>query len=257
MNLGAMKVTLLNVRVAGMPTFMPGSEPKRHHTMLTVICNRGINPTNKQEMSDAVTCNFWGKYAGVAAQFLSTGREISIDGELRSHNHETGEVKNGKRVIERRVEILVNRFYFGKDSMKELSARVNAKIAEFKQLGRLPATAQITAEELLAVTRPAAVDYNPLLAEQTGMYGNARVWVKGRGFLNNGLITDPAVAAATAAAAAAAGTVVTPVATPGAVDPNLVAQLTQLLAAQTAAATAAGTAVAGAANETSPFVPAT
>jgi len=252
MNLGAMKVTLLNVRVAGAPTFMPGTDPKRHHTMLTVICNRGINPNNQQEMSDAVTCNFWGKYAGVAAQFLNTGREISIDGELRSHNHETGEIKNGKRVIERRVEVLVNRFYFGKDSMKELSARVNAKIAEMKQLGRIPMTAQITAEELLAVTRPAAVDYNPLIAAQTGMYGNARVWVKGTGFLGNGLVVDPAIAAD--AAAAAAGTATPAAAIPGVVDPALVAQLTQLLAGQQAAAAAAG---AAAGTETSPFTPAT
>jgi len=188
-NLGTMLVQLMNVRVAGTPTFMPGADQKRNHCMVTVICNRGKKPETQEEMSDEITLNFWGKYADFAAKYLDTGREINVEGELRSHRHQTGQVNptTGKPIIERRVEILVNRCFFGKDSMKELSARVNAKIAGLKGTGRIPMDAIITAEELLAVNRPDAGDYNPVLAAQTGRYGNARVWVKGVGFLGNGV----------------------------------------------------------------------
>ena len=188
MNLGAMKVQLLNVRVAGKPTFMPGSEPKRNHTMLTVICNRGKKPNTQEEMSDEITLNFWGKYADFAAKYLDVGREVNIDGELRSHRHQTGTVNptTGKQNIERRVEVLVNRCYIGKDSMKEMSARMNAKIAALIAGGRLPQGTVLTAEELLAVDRPDIGDYNPAIHDATGVYGNAKIWRKGTGFVGTG-----------------------------------------------------------------------
>ena len=186
-NLGAMKVQLLNVRIAGIPTFIPNADPKKHHLLCTVICNRGKNSNTQQEMTDEITLNFWGKYAETAALYLDKGREINVDGELRSYRHQTGRVRpsDNRPEIERRVEVLVNRFYFGKDSMKEMSARVNAKIAEIKASGRV-LNGGLTAEELLAVTRPQAMDYNHNLATQTGKFGNARVWIKGQGFLAGG-----------------------------------------------------------------------
>ena len=55
-----------------------------------------------------------------------------------------------------------------------------------KAEGRLDPNATITAEELIVVERPAAYDYNPQLAAQTGRYGNAQVWIKGQGFLGAG-----------------------------------------------------------------------
>jgi len=194
MNLGAMKVQLLNVRVAGKPTFMPGSEPKRNHTMLTVICNRGKKPNSQEEMSDEITLNYWGKYADFAAKYLDVGREINVDGELRSHRHQTGQINSttGKPIIERRVEVLVNRCYFGKDSMKEMSARVNGKITALKQAGRIPLDTVITAEELLAVERPDIGDYNPALHDAIGVYGNAKIWRKGTGFVGTGVNTAAA-----------------------------------------------------------------
>jgi single-stranded DNA-binding protein len=193
MNLGAMKVQLLNCRVAGTPTFMPGSEPKRNHTMLTVICNRGKKPNTQEEMSDEITLNFWGKYADFGAKYLDVGREVNIDGELRSHRHMTGQINptTKKPIIERRVEVLVNRCYFGKDSMKELSARVNSNIAIAKSQGRINVEAVLTAEELLKVERPDVGDYNPAIHDVAGRYGNAKIWKKG-----TGMLAQTAVAAA-------------------------------------------------------------
>lgn len=194
MNLGAMKVQLMNVRVAGKVTFMPGSEPKRNHAMLTVICNRGKKPNTQEEMSDEITLNFWGKYADFAAKYLDVGREVNIDGELRSHRHQTGQINptTQKPIIERRVEVLVNRCYFGKDSMKEVSARVNGKIAALIAGGRLPVGTVLTAEELLAVDRPNIGDYNPAIHDAIGLYGNAKIWRKGQGFVGTGVNTAAA-----------------------------------------------------------------
>jgi len=186
-NLGTIKVHMMNVRIAGKPTFMPAADPKRHHTMVTVICNRGVNPTNQQPMSDEVTLNFWGPYALTAAKYLDTGREINVEGELRSFRHQTGQVgANGKPVIERRVEVQVQKFFFGKDSLKELTARINARIAELKAGGRIPQQVILDAGELLTVNRPDPGDYNPAIHDATGTYGNARIWRKGVGFVGQG-----------------------------------------------------------------------
>jgi len=56
------------------------------------------------------------------------------------------------------------------------------------------------------------VDYNPVLAAQTGMYGNARVWVKGIGYIG------PQNAQAVAVAAPAATPVI--IADPNAANTN-------------------------------------
>jgi hypothetical protein len=201
-----MKIQLLNVRIAGIPTFIPAAngDVNKHHTLMTVICNRGQNRNTQEEMSDEITLNFWGKYACTAALYLNKGREISVDGELRSYRHQTGQMRPGTNTpaIERRVEVLVQRFFFGKDSMKEMSARLNQKIAELKAAGRIPAATVLTAEELLAIERPAAVDYNPAVALQTGVYGNAKVWIKGTGFVTGNGVAAPVLADPAAAAGA-------------------------------------------------------
>jgi single-stranded DNA-binding protein len=204
--------------------------------MLTVICNRGKKPNTQEEMSDEITLNFWGKYANFAAKYLDVGREINVHGELRSHRHQTGQINpaSQKPIIERRVEILVNRCYFGKDSMKEMGSRVNAKIAALKQAGRIPVDAILTAEELLAVERPNIGDYNPAESAVTGKYGNAKVWVKGQGFIGTG----GAIPTGTVAAGAAAGTNVE----------GLKAQMEEISKALTAA---------GAGGDANPFTPAT
>lgn len=191
--MGKMQVTLIGVRVAGTPTFIPGNDINGHHTMLTVINNRGKNKAGVPQ-SDEITLNFWGKYAQTAALYLDKGREINVTGELRSFTKDTGVVRaDGKNELHRRNEVLVDKFFFGADSLKELSGRVNANLLAAKNAGKLDPNATITAEDLLAVSRGAAYDYNPTIAAQTGMYGCAKVYISKVGFIVPGQTVVPTV----------------------------------------------------------------
>jgi len=181
------KITLSNVRVAGAPTFFPHQDPKKHRTLLTVIKNRGKNRNTGAPMSDEFTLVFWGKYAQTAALYLDKGRAINVECVPRTRSIDTGIVKaNGKKQILRITDWHVRSFEFGPDSMKELSGRINGNIMKAKQAGLLDANSTITAEYLLQSARPTSYDYNPELAAQTGMYGNAKVYIKGQGFMNAG-----------------------------------------------------------------------
>jgi len=185
-------VTLSNVRVAGEPTFFPGDDPKKHRCLLTVIKNRGKNKAG-QEMTDEIGLTFWGKYAQTAAMYLDKGRAINVEGVLRSYTKDTGQIKpNGKKDLQRSTTVHVKSFEFSADSKKELVKRVGQNIAKAKQEGLIPMECTITPEYLIAITRNASYDYNPQLAAQTGRYGNARVYIKGQGFLGNGVAAVPA-----------------------------------------------------------------
>lgn len=186
-------VNLTNVRVAGDPTFFPGTDTSKHRCLVTVIKNRGKNKAG-QEMTDEFTLVFWAKYAQTAAMYLDKGRAIDVTGVLRSHTIDTGRIKpNGKKELQRNTNIHVKSFEFGADSKKELVKRVGQNIAKAIQEGLLPPNCTITPDYLIATSRQAAFDYNPELAAQTGRYGNARVFIKGQGFLGNGAIKQPVV----------------------------------------------------------------
>ncbi|MGB2806356.1 MAG: single-stranded DNA-binding protein [Sedimentisphaerales bacterium] len=188
-------VSLTNVRVAGDPTFFPGADPGKHRCLVTVIKNRGKNKAG-QEMTDEFTLVFWAKYAQTAAMYLDKGRAIDVTGVLRSHTIDTGRIKpNGKKELNRTTNIHVKSFEFGADSKKELVKRVGQNIAKAIQEGLLPPNCTITPDYLIAVSRAASYDYNPQLAAQTGRYGNARVFIKGQGFLGNGAVAQPAIVA--------------------------------------------------------------
>jgi hypothetical protein len=181
-------VRLSNVRVAGEPTFFPSDDPKKHRCLLTVIKNRGKNKAG-QEMTDEIGLTFWGKYAQTAALYLDKGRAINVEGVLRSHTKDTGQVKdNGKKILHRNMTVHVKSFEFSADSKKELVKRVGQNIAKAKAEGLIPPQCTITPEYLIAVTRNVAYDYNPSSAAQTGRYGNARVYIKGQGFLGAGFV---------------------------------------------------------------------
>lgn len=181
--MGKIMTTLLNVHCASAPMFIPADDPKRNHTIVTVIANRGKSKAGVDLRSE-VTLNIWGKYAGVAACHLDKGRQINVVGELLSHTKDTGAVgADGKKIMFRRNEVRVDRFWFGGDTLKELTQRVGKNLAALQAAGQ-----PITAEALLKSSRSATVDYNPALAAQTGMYGNARVWIKGQGFLKAGAV---------------------------------------------------------------------
>lgn len=202
--MGKMQITLIGVRVAGIPTFIPGNDVNGHHTMLTVINNRGKNKKTGVEQSDEVTLNVWGKYAQTAALFLDVGREIHVIGELRSFTKDTGILKGttGKTELHRRNEVLVDRFFFGADSFKSLSGRVNTNLQALKDAGKLDPNTTITAEDLLKVSRGPSYDYNPAAAALTGMYGCAKVYISKNGFIVPGQTVVPAVNASPAPAAA-------------------------------------------------------
>ena len=186
-------IFISNGRVAGEPCFFPADDPKKHRCLVTIIKNRGKNAAGV-EMTDEHSLVFWGKYAQVAALHLDKGRAINVHGAERSHSKDTGRLKaSGAKEILRTTSIHVRNFEFGPDSKKELVKRINMNLAKAKAEGRINPDATITAEELIFVQRPAAYDYNPMLAAQTGRYGNARVWVKGVGFLGAGVAAGVAV----------------------------------------------------------------
>ena len=200
-------VTLTNVNIAGNPTFFPHTDPSKHLTLVTAIEN--IKTSDGRDLRNEYTLAFWGKYAQIAALYLEKGRAINVQGRLRTRSIDTGRVKaNGKREIYRITTVQVDKFEFGRDSMKALSARVNANIQKAKAEGLLPPNCTITAEYLLKVEPKPFVEYNPAIAAQTGLYGNARVFVKGQGFLGpqNASAAAP-VATPAAAGIATAGTV--------------------------------------------------
>jgi single-stranded DNA-binding protein len=183
------KIILSNVRIAGAPTFFPGTDPSKHRCLVTVIKNRGNNKAG-QPMRDEFTLVFWGKYAQTCALYLSTGRAINVEVVPRTYTIDSGQVRpDGRKILHRITNFHVRSFEFGADSMKELSARINANIVAAKAEGLIDPNATVTAERLLKVVRPQSYDYNPQLAEQSGMYGNARVFVKGRGFIGSGTST--------------------------------------------------------------------
>lgn len=188
-------VFLSNVRVAGDPCFFPEMDPTKHRCLVTVIKNRGKNDAGKA-LTTEHSLVFWGKYAQTAAMYLDKGRAINVIGVERSFAKETGRLKpSGAKELNRTSSIHVTSFEFGADSKKELVKRVTANLEKAKAEGRINPDATITAEELILVTRPAAYDYNPQLAAQTGRYGNARVWIKGQGFLGAGAVVNSGMAA--------------------------------------------------------------
>jgi hypothetical protein len=188
-------LTLSNVRVAGIPTFFPGSDPKRHRCLVTVIKNRGKNRNTGQDMTETYGLVFWGNYAQVAANYLTVGRAINVLCTPRSWDVDTGRVKaNGKKEMYRTAQFHVVRFEFGADSKKELVKMITENIQKAKAEGLLPAETTITADYLIARQKKQFLAYNGTVDAQ-GLYGNARVFIKGAGWLQPGA-SAPAPAAA-------------------------------------------------------------
>lgn len=185
-------IHLTNVRVAGVPTFFPAADPKKHKCTLTAIKNRGKNKTTGEEMTDEFQLVFWGPYAKTAALYLDVGRSITVEGTTRSWRKPTGGVRpsDGKAQFVRENPINVSSFEFGPDSKKHWIQRLNTNLIRLRALGKT--LENVTAEELMEITRPAAYDFDISLATQTGKYGNARVYVKGTGFLGGGVAPRPA-----------------------------------------------------------------
>lgn len=187
--MGKILVVGMDVRTASKVTFIPGAEVKRNHAILTIINNRGINTANQQALQDEVTLNFWGKYAGVASFFLYPGKQINFEGRLQSYTTDTGTVKNGKKVLIRKNEIVVDMMQLLGDSLKELNRRLGINSIVLKAAGRMQAQETFSVEELLRNPENIPLsDFNAAIAAQTGLYGKARVWSKDRGFWDEHLV---------------------------------------------------------------------
>jgi len=172
-----------DLRVASDVTFIPGAELKRNHALLTVINNRGKKPGTQEDMTDEITLNFWGKYAGVAAHYLYPGKQINAEGRIQSYTEDTGQVRpNGGRKLNRKIEVVVDNMQLLGDSMKKINERIAKNIVLLKAAGRLPAEVILSAEELLKTDKIPMTDFMPVVSSQTGRYGLARVWSKDGGF---------------------------------------------------------------------------
>lgn len=176
------KVFLTAVRVASVPTFIPGATPEGNHAIVTVMSNR--KGRDGKDYSDDFTVHMWNKGAAIAANYLSVGKRVNIEGRLQSYTQDTGQTNGaGKKILNRKTEIVCQRLELLDDSMKVTQAIFDANIAAMKATGRLDSNAQINLVELIP-KKAAMVDFNPQLAAQTGKYGHANVWSKDKGHWN-------------------------------------------------------------------------
>jgi len=190
--MGNMEFKGTDLRVASEVTFIPGAEMKRNHALLTVINNRGKHPTTGADMTDEITLNFWGKYAGVAAHYLYPGKQINADGRLQSYTEDTGQVRaSGGRKLNRKIEVVVDNMQLLGDSMKKINERIAKNVAILKAAGRLPQEVVLSGEELLKTDKIPMTDFVAAVSAQSGRYGLARVWSKDGGFWDQKTIAAP------------------------------------------------------------------
>jgi len=174
--MGNFKVFLTSARVAGNPTFIPGTDPAKNHTMVVVMVNR--KGKDGKDYSQDITCHFWNKQANVAANYLSTGKQINIEGFLNTRTIDSGQMRpDGKKILYRLAEVKVTNHELLGDSFKEMEAAFDAGITALKSSGRLDPNTQISLNDVLPKKGP-MVDFNPALSAQTGKYGHANVWSK-------------------------------------------------------------------------------
>jgi len=186
MGLGDFKVSGTSIRAAGPPTFIPNlADPTKNHTMVTGIVNRGINKNNQQEMTERVTLHFWNKLAAVAACYINTGKQFNIDGSLRVHVTDTGQVRNGKKVLNSDASIRVSNLELLSDSKKTMDAAFAGGLANLIATGRVPPNTILTLDDFLPKKEKLQA-FNPALAAQTGVYGHAKVWTKDQLFWGGG-----------------------------------------------------------------------
>lgn len=170
-----------DLRIANDVTFMPGADADKHHVIVTAICNRGKSRSGK-DLRDEISLNFWGKRAQNAAFYLYKGKQINIIGRIQSYTEDKGETNAaGKRVLNRKIEVVVTRMELLGDSMKEMEVIVAGNIQILKNAGRLPQEFTVTAAELIKSNKPKAMEFNAAESAVTGKYGRANVWTKDKG----------------------------------------------------------------------------
>lgn len=193
--IGNARITVTNGFLADNPIFYPDlADPKKNHLSMNVIVNLGKTRAGV-EMKATVSCTVWGKYANSAACLLRKGSCVNLIGDLQSFLVKTGVIgANGKEVQYQRTTMRVARYFFGGETTKDQLDKMKANMAAILASGRA-----ITIEDapaLVKVIKKTTYDYNHAVALQTGMFGNARVHVKGVGFLKPGAAPATVVAPA-------------------------------------------------------------
>jgi len=177
--MGEFKALLTGARIAGDPTFIPGTDPSKNHAIVTAMVNR--KGRDGKDYSEDITVHMWGKSANVAANYLAKGKQVNIEGRLNSRTIDTGQTRaDGKKILYRIVEVTAVRVELLGDSLKEMQMAFDNGIIALKNSGRLAPTTQISLNDVLPKKSP-MVDFNPALSAQTGKYGHANVWSKDRG----------------------------------------------------------------------------
>jgi len=177
--MGELKALLTGARIAGDPTFIPGSDPSKNHTIVTAMVNR--KGRDGKDYSEDITVHFWNKNANVAANYLSKGKQCNIEGRLNSRTVDTGQVRaDGKKILYRIVEVNATRVELLGDPLKETITALDNYIVSLKNSGRLDPNVQINFVEALPKKSP-MIDFNPALSAQTGKYCHANVWSKDKG----------------------------------------------------------------------------
>lgn len=186
MGLGDFKVSGTSIRAAGPPTFIPNlADPTKNHTMVTGIVNRGPHPTNGQQMTERITLHFWNKLAAVAACYINTGKQFNIDGSLRVHVTDTGQTRNGKKVLNGDASVRVSNLELLSDSKKTMDAAFAQGLNALIAAGRLAPNTVLALDDFLPKKEKLQA-FNPALAAQTGVYGHAKVWTKDQLFWGGG-----------------------------------------------------------------------
>jgi len=177
--MGELKALLTGARIAGDPTFIPGADPSKNHTIVTAMVNR--KGRDGKDYSEDITVHFWNKNANVAANYLSKGKQCNIEGRLNSRTVDTGQVRpDGKKILYRIVEVNATRVELLGDPLKETIAALDNYVVSLKNSGRLDPNTQINFVEALPKKSP-MIDFNPALSAQTGKYVHANVWSKDKG----------------------------------------------------------------------------
>jgi single-stranded DNA-binding protein len=232
-NFGHARTQWTNAHVTGIPTFFPSPDGNPDRNCLTM--NITINERKRKDgtrPSVTMPVKVWGKFANVCAHQLKNGSAINVFGDLKTWRRDTGVVDAaGKRDFDEKISIRMDEFEHCGMTNKENAANIDRNLAAFfarQAQGLERPDARPTGEMLSKVPEPTViVDYNPVISAQTGMYGNAKVWVKGIGFIG------PQNAQAIAAAAAKPIIIA---ADPNAANTNaMLATLTQAVSALVAA----------------------
>jgi len=176
---------IVNARVASAPTFFPNAagDAKKHRAVLTLMKNYRRN--GQDIRTDTFSVWFWGKLARLACFRMPIGTSITVVAEPRDYLRRTGRIKaDGKEEVYRETSYHIVYFEFGQGiSNKAQNAVITGNIAKLKAAGIIPADCTVTSEQLLENKLPDMQDYNPLLAQQTGTYGNAKIYIKDSGFV--------------------------------------------------------------------------